>query len=222
MVVTLLFLAWVGNSYRSPKVTRRQTLFEGMINYVADLVVRHARQARRAVRPVFHRRCSSSIFVMNQFGLFPFKALGLPFGGSPTADLNTTVPCALMVFFMIQYVAPAQVRHQVLRPSCEAVRVAAADQHARGAGPAGNPGRAPVLQHLRRRTALRHHRVDHQREGDDRPRQPLDRRRDPAVFHSVLQLLRRERFKRSCSPCSASSTSRSRSPRTTSHERYPP
>ena len=38
--------------------------------------------------------------MLNQFGMFPFKALGLPFGGSPTADLNTTVPLALMVFFL--------------------------------------------------------------------------------------------------------------------------
>jgi F-type H+-transporting ATPase subunit a len=41
--------------------------------------------------------------LLNQFGMFPFKALGLPFGGSPTADLNTTLPYAIMVFFIIQF-----------------------------------------------------------------------------------------------------------------------
>jgi len=35
---------------------------------------------------------------LNQFGMVPFKALGLPFGGSPTADVNTVVPLALIVF----------------------------------------------------------------------------------------------------------------------------
>ena len=48
---------------------------------------------------------SSSSGSLNQFGILPFKALGLPFGGSPTADLNTTVPLALFVFFVIQIVA---------------------------------------------------------------------------------------------------------------------
>ena len=104
MVVTLLFLAWVGNSYRSPKVTRRQTLFEGMINYVADLVYGTLGKNGEPFVPFFIA-LFIFLFVMNQFGLFPFKALGLPFGGSPTADLNTTVPYALMIFFMIQYVA---------------------------------------------------------------------------------------------------------------------
>ena len=33
------------------------------------------------------------------------KALGLPFGGSPTADLNTTAAFALCVFFGIQFLA---------------------------------------------------------------------------------------------------------------------
>ncbi len=45
------------------------------------------------------------IFLLNQFGMLPFKAFDLPFGGSPTADLNTVVPLALVVFFRIQIVA---------------------------------------------------------------------------------------------------------------------
>ena len=48
------------------------------------------------------------IFILNQVGFFPFKELGLPFGGSPTADLNTTVAFALLVFFGIQFVAVRQ------------------------------------------------------------------------------------------------------------------
>ena len=35
----------------------------------------------------------------------PLKEFGLPFGGSPTADLNTVVPLALLVFCMIQVAA---------------------------------------------------------------------------------------------------------------------
>ena len=50
MAVALVFLGWVGRSYKSPRA-------------------------------------------------------GLPFGGSPTGDLNTTVPYALLIFFMIQYFA---------------------------------------------------------------------------------------------------------------------
>ncbi len=45
------------------------------------------------------------IFILNQIGFFPFKQLGLPFGGAPTADLNTTVAFALLVFFGIWFVA---------------------------------------------------------------------------------------------------------------------
>jgi F-type H+-transporting ATPase subunit a len=102
MVVTLLFLAWIGNSYRSPQVNKRQTVFEGMITYVADLVHGTLGRAGEPFVPFFIA-LFIYLFVLNQFGLFPFKALGLPFGGSPTADLNTTVPYALMIFFMIQF-----------------------------------------------------------------------------------------------------------------------
>ena len=45
------------------------------------------------------------IFLLNQFGIVPLKEFGLPFGGSPTADLNTVVPLALLVFCMIQVAA---------------------------------------------------------------------------------------------------------------------
>jgi F-type H+-transporting ATPase subunit a len=104
MVVALAFLGWIGNSYRSPRATKRQTVFEGIVNYVADLVHGTLGRAGEPFVPFFIA-LFIYLFVMNQFGLFPFKALGLPFGGSPTADLNTTVPYALMIFFMIQFVA---------------------------------------------------------------------------------------------------------------------
>jgi F-type H+-transporting ATPase subunit a len=42
--------------------------------------------------------------LLNQFGFLPLKVLGLPFGGSPTADLNTTAAYAIMVFVLIQVV----------------------------------------------------------------------------------------------------------------------
>jgi F-type H+-transporting ATPase subunit a len=102
MIVTLLFLAWIGNSYRSPQVNKRQTVFEGIITYIADLVHGTLGRAGEPFVPFFIA-LFIYLFVLNQFGLFPFKEFGLPFGGSPTADLNTTLPYALMIFFMIQY-----------------------------------------------------------------------------------------------------------------------
>jgi F-type H+-transporting ATPase subunit a len=102
MVVTLVFLAWIGNSYRSPQVNKRQTVFEGIITYIADLVHGTLGRAGEPFVPFFIA-LFIYLFVLNQFGLFPFKEFGLPFGGSPTADLNTTLPYALMIFFMIQY-----------------------------------------------------------------------------------------------------------------------
>ncbi len=45
------------------------------------------------------------IWILNEFGVLFLKALGLPFGGSPTADLNTTAAFALFVFFGIQFLA---------------------------------------------------------------------------------------------------------------------
>jgi F-type H+-transporting ATPase subunit a len=104
MLVALAFLAWVGGSYRSPRVGKRQTVFEGVVNYVADMVHGSLGKSGEPFVPFFIA-LFIYLFLLNQFGIFPFKALGLPFGGSPTADLNTTVPYALMIFFMIQVVA---------------------------------------------------------------------------------------------------------------------
>ncbi len=97
MIVSLVFFALVGASYRSAYVSKRQTIAEGAINYLADLVTSTLGERGEPYVPFFIA-LFVFIFLLNQFGIFPFKVLGLPFGGSPTADLNTTLPLALMVF----------------------------------------------------------------------------------------------------------------------------
>lgn len=104
MVVVLVFLAWIGKSYSSPRATKVQTIFEGIIAYIADLAYGVLGRKAEPFTPFF-LALFLFIFAMNQFGIFPLKLLGLPFGGSPTADLNTAAPYALLVFIMIQVVA---------------------------------------------------------------------------------------------------------------------
>jgi F-type H+-transporting ATPase subunit a len=104
MLVSLVFFAWIGASYRSAKINKRQAIFEGVINYIADLTTGVLGERGEPFVPFFIA-LFIFIFLLNQFGIVPFKAFGLPFGGSPTADLNTVVPYALVVFFMIQIVA---------------------------------------------------------------------------------------------------------------------
>jgi len=104
MGVALAFLAYVGSSYRSPRAGRTQTVFEGIVDYIADMVSGSLGKRGEPFVPFFIS-LFLLIFLLNQFGVFPFKALGLPFGGSPTADLNTTVAFALIVFFLIQITA---------------------------------------------------------------------------------------------------------------------
>ncbi len=99
MIVALAFFAWIGASYRSAYVTKRQAAFEGIINYIADLAKSTLGERGEPFVPFFIA-LFVFIFLMNQFGMFPFKVLGLPFGGSPTGDINTTVPLALIVFFL--------------------------------------------------------------------------------------------------------------------------
>lgn len=99
MLISLALFAWVGNSYRSAYVNRRQTVVEGVINYIADLAKSTLGEKGEPFVPFFIA-LFVFIFLMNQFGIFPFKVLGLPFGGSPTADVNTTAPLALIVFFL--------------------------------------------------------------------------------------------------------------------------
>jgi F-type H+-transporting ATPase subunit a len=107
MLISLVFFAWIGASYRSPYTTKRQTAVESVINYIADLARSTLGERGEPFVPFFIA-LFVFIFLMNQFGIFPFKVLGLPFGGSPTADLNTTVPLALIVFFMTWIVGVRQ------------------------------------------------------------------------------------------------------------------
>jgi F-type H+-transporting ATPase subunit a len=107
MAIALAFLALVGASYRTPRAGRTQTVFEGVVDYIADLVAGSLGKRGEPFVPFFIS-LFLLIFLLNQFGVFPFKALGLPFGGSPTADLNTTVAFALLVFFLIQITALRQ------------------------------------------------------------------------------------------------------------------
>ncbi|HTX60383.1 MAG TPA: F0F1 ATP synthase subunit A [Verrucomicrobiae bacterium] len=101
MLVTLPFFAWVGASYHSAFINKRQTILEGLINYVADLANGTIGPKGEPFVPFFIA-LGVFIFVLNEFGTFPFKAFGLPFGGSPTADLNTAVAYAVMIFVVIQ------------------------------------------------------------------------------------------------------------------------
>ena len=107
MVVSLIFFAWIGASYRSAYVTKRQTVIEATVNYISDLALSTLGEKGEPFVPFFIA-LFVFIFLLNQFGMFPFKVLGLPFGGSPTADLNTTVPLALIVFFMTWIVGVRQ------------------------------------------------------------------------------------------------------------------
>jgi F-type H+-transporting ATPase subunit a len=97
MVLSLAFFAWVGASYRRPTQTKRQVVVEAVVNYVADLATSTLGKRGEPFVPFFIA-LFVFIFLLNQFGMLPFKALGLPIGGSPTADLNTTVPLALIVW----------------------------------------------------------------------------------------------------------------------------
>ena len=103
MIVALIFFAWIGASYRSARVTKRQTVIEGVINYIADLATGVLGEKGEPFVPFFIA-LFLFIFLLNQFGFLPLKVLGLPFGGSPTADLNTTAAYAIMVFVLIQVV----------------------------------------------------------------------------------------------------------------------
>ncbi|HEY6237518.1 MAG TPA: F0F1 ATP synthase subunit A [Candidatus Elarobacter sp.] len=107
MAVSLAFFWYMGRSYKSNRVNKRQATFEGIVNYLADLTSSTIGKHGERFVPIFIGMFFF-IFILNQIGFFPFKELGLPFGGSPTADLNTTVAFALLVFFGIQFVAIRQ------------------------------------------------------------------------------------------------------------------
>ncbi len=107
MLVSLAFFWWLGRSYATHRVNKTQATFEGIVNYLADLAVGTIGKHGERFVPTFIGMFFF-IFILNQVGFFPFKELGLPFGGSPTADLNSTVAFALLVFFGIQFVAVRQ------------------------------------------------------------------------------------------------------------------
>ncbi len=104
MLVAVAFLGYVGRSYRSPRAGRTQTVFEGVVDYISDMVYGSLGKSGEPFVPFFIA-LFVFIFLLNQFGIFPFKELGLPFGGAPTGDINTTIALALIVFFLIQIVA---------------------------------------------------------------------------------------------------------------------
>lgn len=99
MALSLVFFAWIGASYRSAYQTRRQVVVEGVVNYIADLATSTLGPRGEPFVPFFIA-LFVFIFLLNQFGMLPFKAFGLPFGGSPTADPATTVGLALVVFVL--------------------------------------------------------------------------------------------------------------------------
>lgn len=142
MILALPLFAWIAASYRSPRVTRRQTVIEGFINYIADLITSTLGKKGEPFVPFFIA-LFVFIFLLDEIGFLPFKAFSLPFGGSPTADLNTTVAYAVMVFVVIQVsgirkeglrfylhlfrpfwpMFPINVLEEVLRPTTLALRL---------------------------------------------------------------------------------------------------
>ena len=141
MAVALLALGYVGNSYRTTTVGRTQTVFEGVVDYIADMVHGSLGKSGEPFVPFFIS-LFVFIFLLNQFGIFPFKEFGLPFGGSPTGDINTTIALSLIVFVLIQFMtlkrkglggyahlfnpwflAPINILEEVVRPVTLAARL---------------------------------------------------------------------------------------------------
>jgi F-type H+-transporting ATPase subunit a len=104
MLIALAFFWWLGSSYKSNRVRKTQATFEGIIQFLSDLAVGTIGPSGERFVPIFVG-IFLFIWILNEFGVLFLKALGLPFGGSPTADLNTTAAFALCVFFGIQFLA---------------------------------------------------------------------------------------------------------------------
>jgi F-type H+-transporting ATPase subunit a len=104
MILALAFFWWLGASYKTDRVRKTQATFEGIIQFLSDLAVGTIGPRGEAFVPIFVG-IFLFIWILNEFGVLFLKALGLPFGGSPTADLNTTAAFALCVFFGIQFLA---------------------------------------------------------------------------------------------------------------------
>ena len=104
MALALAFFWWLGRSYTSNRVRKTQATFEGIIAFLSDLAIGTLGPKGEAFVPVFVG-IFLFIWILNEFGVLFLKAYNLPFGGSPTADLNTTAAFALCVFFGIQLLA---------------------------------------------------------------------------------------------------------------------
>jgi F-type H+-transporting ATPase subunit a len=104
MAIALVFFWWLGRSYTTNRVNKIQATFEVIINYLSDLSIGTLGPKGERFVPIFVG-IFLFIWILNEFGVLFLKALGLPFGGSPTADLNTTAAFALVVFFSIQFLA---------------------------------------------------------------------------------------------------------------------
>lgn len=104
MAIGVIFFGWLGASYRSPRVSKTQTTLEGAINWLSDLAMGTLGRNGEPFVP-FILCLFFFIFLLNQIGTIPFRELGSAYGGSPTADINTTACLALMVFVLIHVVA---------------------------------------------------------------------------------------------------------------------
>jgi F-type H+-transporting ATPase subunit a len=105
MLLALGFFWWLGREYRSgTRLRKTQATFEAIIQFLSDLAVGTIGPKGEMYVPIFVG-IFLFIWILNEFGVLFLKALGLPFGGSPTADLNTTAAFALTVFFGIQFLA---------------------------------------------------------------------------------------------------------------------
>jgi F-type H+-transporting ATPase subunit a len=102
MLVSLVFFAIIGASYgkQTKNVSKLQATFESATEFLADTARGTLGPAAEGFTPFFIA-LFFFIFLLNQVGFLPFKQFGWLFGGSPTADLNTTVAYALIVFFLI-------------------------------------------------------------------------------------------------------------------------
>jgi len=104
MLLVLAFLWTVGKSYRQGQISKRQTIFEGVINFLSDLSIGTLGRSGERFVPFFVALLIY-IFCLNQVGFIPLKLIGFSYGGAPTADLNTAAAYAVLVFVMIQVVA---------------------------------------------------------------------------------------------------------------------
>jgi len=104
MAISIVFFWWLGSSYKTNRVRKTQATFEGIIQFLSDLAVGTIGPRGERFVPIFVG-IFLFIWILNEFGVLFLKAFGLPFGGSPTADLNTTAAFALCVFFGIQFLA---------------------------------------------------------------------------------------------------------------------